>query len=80
MSESSQRLISKKLSGKFRDFITNHPPTRISRHFRAVLLGYIREQSRQDLPIDFDLQIWLWEDFFDLLDCAVDEWENDKEP
>jgi hypothetical protein len=68
-----KRKLSKELSEKFYSFITDHPPERVSRHLRTILLDYIGYESEIGLPIDFNIYLLELNDLFDLLDCAVDE-------
>jgi hypothetical protein len=68
--------MSKQLTDKFKEFITNHSPVLVSRHLRCLFLDYLQEQSKKDLPIDFDMYVWELYDLFDLLDLAADEMKN----
>lgn len=79
MSYNQKQQLSRKLTEKFREFITNHSPSGFSRHLRCLFFDYLQEQSKKDLPVDFDMYVWELYDLFDLLDCAIDEWENAKE-
>jgi hypothetical protein len=79
MSYDPRKQLGRKLTEKFREFITNHPPSKFSRHLRCLFFDYLQEQSKKDLPLDFDIYVWELYDLFDLLDCAIDEWENSKE-
>jgi hypothetical protein len=78
MSQDEKKKLSRNLSEKFREFITQHPPSRFSRHLRALLLDYMIHQQRIGFPLDFHIQLWELSDLFALLDCAEDEWERNQ--
>ena len=71
-----RKKVSKHLTAKFREFVTEHSPSTVSRHLRNVLLDYIAHQQDTGLPTDFHIYIWEFYDLFELLDCATDEWEH----
>jgi uncharacterized protein (UPF0276 family) len=79
MSNGQKKKLSRNLAEKFREFITQHPPSIFSRHLRCLLLEYMIHQQRIGFPLNFDTQLWELSDLFDLLDCAADEWEDQKE-
>jgi len=79
MSNDERKKISRNLTEKFREFITQHSPSIFSRHLRNILLDYIAQQEKTGLPPDFHTYMWEFYDLFDLLDCATDEWEFKKE-
>jgi hypothetical protein len=72
--------LSKKLSEKFREFIIQHPPAKFSRRLRGLLLEYMISQQAEGFPLDFHTHLWELSDLFELLDCAADEWANQKAP
>lgn len=76
MSTEQKRKLSKNLAEEFRQFVTNHRPSIVSRHLRSLLMDYMILQQQSGLPTDF--RDWLIEidDLFSLLDCAEDEWED----
>ena len=55
---------------QFLDFINNHPPSRVARHLRTILLEYIAQELDTGLPIDFDDTLREMFALFDLLDAA----------
>ncbi|HSU26789.1 MAG TPA: hypothetical protein VLJ68_00285 [Chitinophagaceae bacterium] len=63
----------KVLTEKFFQFIDHHPPVRVSRHLRNILLDYISHQVETGLPLDFHVYLWELYDLFELLDMAADE-------
>ena len=67
------RPLSRKLSGRFSNFVNNYPPAQVSKHLRCVLLDYIHSQLDAGLPLDFN--IWLEEfyELFEILDLANEE-------
>jgi len=80
MSNDQKKKLSRDLSEKFREFITQHPPSLFSRRLRYLLLDYMIHQQKIGFPLDFGTCLWELSDLFDLLDCAEDEWENQKKP
>ena len=80
MSNDKKKKPDRDLSAKFREFITQHPPSLFSRRLRYLLLDYMIHQQKIGFPLDFDACLWELSDLFDLLDCAADEWENQKKP
>ncbi|MDP4261631.1 MAG: hypothetical protein Q8941_03805 [Bacteroidota bacterium] len=80
MSNDQPQKLSRNLSEKFRDFLIQHPPSGFSRHLRGLLMDYMIAQQMQGFPLDFHICIWELSDFFELLDCAADEWGDQKEP
>ena len=79
MSNDQQKQPGKDLSEKFREFITQHPPSLFSRRLRHLLLDYMIHQQKIGFPLDFGTCLWELSDLFDLLDCAADEWKNKNE-
>lgn len=76
MSNEPKKKLSRNLSEKFQQFITEHPPSLFSRRLRFLLLDYMIKQQKVGFSLDFDVCLWELSDLFDLLDCATDEWEN----
>jgi hypothetical protein len=76
MSQDEKKKLSRNLSDKFREFITQHPPSQFSRHLRCLLLDYMTQQRGLGFPLDFHVHLWELSDLFILLDCAEDEWEK----
>jgi hypothetical protein len=79
MSNEQTKKLSRNLSEKFREFITQHRPSVFSRHLRSLLLDYMIQQQKVGFPLDFHIHLWELSDLFELLDCAADEWENSTE-
>ena len=79
MSNEQTKKLSKNLTEKFQEFITEHPPSLFSRRLRYLLLDYMIHQQKIGLPLDFDTFLWELSDLFDLLDCATDEWGDEGE-
>ncbi len=78
MSNDQPKKLSKNLSEKFKEFITEHRPSLFSRRLRYLLLDYMIHQEKIGFPLDFGTCLWELSDLFDLLDCAADEWENQE--
>ena len=76
MSTDQRKELSSKLTEKFCEFITQHPPSLFSRHLRSLLLDYIIQKQKTGFPVDFNVHLWELSDLFILLDCAADEWEE----
>jgi hypothetical protein len=60
------------LHSRIRQFFDQYPPHQVSRHLRAVLIGYLQGQLETGYPPDFQLYLWEFDSLFDILDCAAD--------
>lgn len=76
MSTEPTKKLSRDLAEKFREFITEHSPSEVSRHLRSLLLDYMIHQQKTGLPLDFDVYLNELSDLFELLDFASDELEH----
>ncbi len=79
MSQDETKKLSRNLSEKFHEFITQHPPSLFSRHLRCLLLDYMIRQQKIGFPVDFSTHLWELSDLFRLLDYAEDELEGSGE-
>lgn len=62
----------KRIALLFLKFLEAHPPRKVSRHLRCIVLDYLGAQATNGLPIDFDISAWELYDLFNLLDEAAD--------
>jgi hypothetical protein len=60
----------------FLDFLINHDPNRVARHFRIAFLDFIAYNLDKGLPQDFDEYLSEFYDLFGILDASVDETKN----
>jgi hypothetical protein len=73
---STEKKLSRNLIDEFRQFITSHRPSLVSRHLRSLLMDYMISQQQSGLPVDFRDWLVEFDSLFELLDCAADEWEE----
>lgn len=76
--EKKQEIFSEDLLDKFRYFLQDHSPERISRSLRKVFLDYMRQQTA-GLDVEFDAILDDMEALFDLLDVCSErpkDWKN----
>lgn len=68
-----QHQLSPGLAQKIIDFFEEHPPLRLSRNLRRVLLDFLRIELKTHVPLFTNDLLWDLYDFFELLDTAAIE-------
>jgi HEPN domain-containing protein len=77
-----EKALSPELNEELVKFFEVHPPRRVSRNLRRVLLDYLRDQLETGSPLFIDELLWDMYDLFDLLDIATTEtrgWHHPRE-
>jgi hypothetical protein len=68
-----QQILSPKLNKELVKFFAVHPPRRVNRNLRRVLLDYLRDQLETGVPLFIDELLWDMYHLFDVLDIATTE-------
>jgi hypothetical protein len=71
-------LTTEKLINQFEKFLEQHPPRRVSRHLRWMLMDCLDIHLRDGFPLYFDEVVWDLRGLFYLLDAAEDEQRKAK--
>lgn len=74
--------ISPALHSELASFFSTHPPRRVSRNLRRVLLDFLQDQLKTGVPVYLDQLLWDLYYLFELLDVAAVEtagWPNKRD-
>jgi hypothetical protein len=78
--QTQQKILSPELNKELVKFFAVHPPRRVSRNLRRVLLDYLRDQLETGAPLFVDELLWDMYDLFDVLDIATTETKGWHDP